>query len=150
MSENKLLFSKPKKRKDGTTIELKSIPITPNEAFAWMLEFQSKPSVLRDTSTGVEKAINGFLFDISDVRELIVGLNDTEHAVHLGLAIRPESNGEKSHTLTLSAVLKGIDPDGNQTSTILYNPVTRRVFDYCDPCPPACPTSFKVEKCGSL
>lgn len=142
MSENNLLFSKPKVKKDGALIEVKSTPIAPEDALAWMLEFRSKPAVLRDTSTGIEKAINGFSFDISDIAQLVNGLNDDDHAIHMGLAIRTDSGGNKSHTLVLSAVLKGVDPDGNPTQTIMYNDISRPVFDYCDPCPPACPTSY--------
>ncbi|MCR9173374.1 MAG: hypothetical protein NXI10_12815 [bacterium] len=134
-----ILFSKPKNELGIRSAE--SQPIEPVEdALDWLGDFRNDPGVLFDVTSGAPQVVHGFSFRVDHVNEIITGLNPDDHEVHLGVAKRPDG----SHTLVLGAVEVTKDGDGVVSRReFLYNENTRRIFDYCDPCPPACPDSIK-------
>lgn len=134
-----LVFEKPSIQKnDGSLERIKSNPVPIGTAITWLRDFRDDAPIIFRNVDGQDVAVNGFSFDVSHVAEIISGLNPDNHEVHLGFAKRPDG----SHTLILGAIKLTRDADGNVTDRkFLHNATTKRVFDYCDPCPPACPDS---------
>lgn len=135
-------FRKPQKTVNGIVQDVKSDPVEPpTDALSWLEDFRNDTPVLFHKINGVDYPVHGFSFDVNDVREVALNLNNDNHEIFIGIAKRADDD---SHTLILGAVELTKDADGEIIRRqFLYNEHTRRIFDYCDPCPPACPDSIK-------
>ncbi len=88
--------------------------------------------------------IHGFYFDIPDIYEVIKNLlNSTtgKYEFYLGVGI----NATGDHTLIAGAVELIFDNEGNEIQRkLIHNATNHPIYDYCNPCPPRCPTEVKI------
>lgn len=139
MSQPKLIFSRPTIKDEETGLQktLISQPVDPPElALDWMDAFQNRSPVIFDQTSGSLKAVHGFFFEPSHVNDVIKNLQSGDQ-VYLGVAIR-----DGSHTLVLGGVRSITMPDDSEEHVMLYKDLFHPIYDYCDPCPPKCPTSI--------
>jgi hypothetical protein len=126
-------------------LERKSEPLTQAEVIAYLDAFKLDNPGIVTREEGITRYIDGFLFDNEDMFEL--SSNPLENQkIFIGLAKNPKG----SFTLVIGAVQEEFDAAGKVIKrTFIHNPTgipqdpqnhLRRIFDYCDPCPPASPT----------
>lgn len=78
--------------------------------------------------------INSFHFDVDDIRTVIANLLNTDQ-IFISLGQRPDG----SHTLILGGCRPVYNGEALTNRNIIYDYDNHPIYDYCDPCPPACP-----------
>lgn len=112
-----------------------SKPIDLSEAKDLMDRYQNGPrEITFYDSLGVQVAINCFTMGVGDVKKIIANLGDLDQVF---IAFGKRANN--SHTLVVGGCIPTF-VDGVVTERELkYHPTDYPLYDYCDPCPPACP-----------
>lgn len=120
------------------SITSKSEPISWVVAQTLINAYQSHPQRLQNDNG---QTIKGFSVDAQDLMNIINGVNEQGNQVQgpsqkvmIIMAVNPSDINKPSNEQAFTTILAGSDASNNLLTGVVY--------EYCEPCPPACKNNF--------
>lgn len=101
--------------------------------------YRDHPNKLMIKTSLGDRRLNGFRVDRSDIEDLLSDPNAKEIFIMLGVASKDLGSEHAIQKFTTVLVALEHEFAGNKNSAKI---LTSKAYDFCDPCPTACPTNI--------
>ncbi len=130
--------------KSGSIEKITSIDVSLNSTREWHQAYLDDTTALKYTHPdGSKETLVGFALDRDDIKRIKQSILILPKQIFIFFGKKEDEDGQQNYVLMFSAVDKYVDdksalillPDDSMSTD------THLLYEYCDPCPPKCPSN---------